>query len=124
MNKRVSFYPQLYKFNHIDFSEAKFEAEQIDRLDKENEKLRAEVENLKKILVQKEKTEQGYRLAKVQVTPGDRKKARVAFEEVAGLDENAIVLVKGGFNLLWSQKPESQIALKSRGYFFGVEYRL
>jgi len=36
-------------------AKAKFEAEQIDRLDKENEKLRAEVENLKKILVQKEK---------------------------------------------------------------------
>lgn len=52
------------------------------------------------VLIQKEKTEQGYRLATVQVTPGDRKKARVAFDEVAGLDDNAVVLVKGGFNLL------------------------
>ncbi|WP_111671869.1 efflux RND transporter periplasmic adaptor subunit [Algoriphagus litoralis] len=52
------------------------------------------------VLVQKGKTEQGYRLERVKVNPGVQNKAMTAIEPVPGLDESIIVLVKGGFNLL------------------------
>lgn len=52
------------------------------------------------ILVQKEKSAQGYKLDKVKVIPGAKNKTNVAIEPVDGLDEKSVVLVKGGFNLL------------------------
>ncbi len=52
------------------------------------------------ILVQKEKTAQGFKLQKVKVIPGAKNKAMVAIEPVDGLVETSVVLVKGGFNLL------------------------
>ncbi|OOG73004.1 efflux RND transporter periplasmic adaptor subunit [Algoriphagus sp. A40] len=52
------------------------------------------------VLIQKEKTDQGFKLAKVKVIPGAKNKSMIAIEPVEGLDETAVVLVKGGFNLL------------------------
>ncbi len=52
------------------------------------------------VLVQQEKTDQGFKLAKIKVVPRAKSKAMVAIEPVEGLDENAVVLVKGGFSLL------------------------
>ncbi|GAA0878819.1 efflux RND transporter periplasmic adaptor subunit [Algoriphagus jejuensis] len=52
------------------------------------------------ILVQGERTAQGYKLKKIKVSPGARNRAMIAIEPVEGLDEKAVVLVKGGFNLL------------------------
>lgn len=52
------------------------------------------------ILVQSGKTDQGFKLDKLKVVPGAKNKSMIAIEPVDGLDENAVVLVKGGFNLL------------------------
>lgn len=52
------------------------------------------------VLVQKGKTEQGYRLERVKVNPGVQNKAMIAIDPVAGLDESTVVLARGGFNLL------------------------
>ena len=52
------------------------------------------------ILVQKEKTAQGFKLQKVKVIPGAKNKAMIAIQPVEGVDESSVVLVKGGFNLL------------------------
>lgn len=52
------------------------------------------------ILVQSGKTDQGFKLDKVKVTPGAKNKTNVAIEPVEGLDETSVVLIKGGFNLL------------------------
>lgn len=52
------------------------------------------------ILVQRGKTDQGFKLDKLKVVPGAKNKSMIAIEPVDGLDENAVVLVKGGFNLL------------------------
>lgn len=52
------------------------------------------------VLVQKGKSEQGFKLEKVKVVPGAKNKSNVAIEPVEGLDEKSVVLVKGGFNLL------------------------
>ncbi len=52
------------------------------------------------VLVQKGKSEQGFKLEKVRVVPGAKSKSNVAIEPVEGLNENSVVLVKGGFNLL------------------------
>jgi cobalt-zinc-cadmium efflux system membrane fusion protein len=52
------------------------------------------------VLVQQGKTDQGFQLTKIKVVPGAKSKSMVAIEPVEGLDENAVVLVKGGFNLL------------------------
>lgn len=59
-----------------------------------------EVEGDYYILVQKEKTAQGYKLERVKVIPGARNKSMIAVDPIEGLDENAVVLVKGGYNLL------------------------
>lgn len=52
------------------------------------------------VLVQKGKTEQGYRLERVKVNPGVQNKAMIAIDPVPDLDESSVVLAKGGFNLL------------------------
>jgi cobalt-zinc-cadmium efflux system membrane fusion protein len=52
------------------------------------------------ILVQKEKTAQGFKLEKVKVIPGAKSHGKTAIQPVKGVDESAVVLVKGGFNLL------------------------
>lgn len=52
------------------------------------------------VLVQKAKTDQGYQLEQVKVTPGARTRSMIAVEPVEGLTESSVVLVKGGFNLL------------------------
>lgn len=52
------------------------------------------------ILLQKEKTAQGYQLDKVKVTPGAKNHGMVAIQPVKSLDESTVVLIKGGFNLL------------------------
>jgi cobalt-zinc-cadmium efflux system membrane fusion protein len=52
------------------------------------------------ILVQKEKTAEGYQLAKKKVIPGAKNHSMVSIQPVEGMDKNAVVLVKGGFNLL------------------------
>ena len=52
------------------------------------------------VLVQKGKTEQGYRLERVKVKPGVQNKGMIAIEPVPSLDESSVVLAKGGFNLL------------------------
>lgn len=52
------------------------------------------------ILVQKGKTDQGYRLERVKVNPGVKNKGMIAIEPVDGLSETSVVLAKGGFNLL------------------------
>lgn len=52
------------------------------------------------VLVQKEKTAQGYQLARVKVTPGAKSRSMIAIQPVEGLDETSVVLVRGGFNLL------------------------
>lgn len=52
------------------------------------------------VLVQKGKTEQGYRLERVKVNPGVQNKAMIAIDPVEGIDESSVVLAKGGFNLL------------------------
>lgn len=52
------------------------------------------------ILAQKAKTGEGYQLERIKVTPGAKNKNMIAINPIEGLDENAIVLVKGGFNLL------------------------
>lgn len=52
------------------------------------------------ILVQKEKTPQGYQLERVKVIPGAKSHSMIAIQPVAGVDEKTVVLVKGGFNLL------------------------
>lgn len=52
------------------------------------------------ILVQKGKTDQGYRLERVKVNPGVKNKGMIAIEPVEGLSETSVVLAKGGFNLL------------------------
>ncbi|MBN7810943.1 efflux RND transporter periplasmic adaptor subunit [Algoriphagus sp. H41] len=59
-----------------------------------------EVDGAYFILVQQGKTAQGYELARVKVQPGAISQGMVAIEPVQGLDESALVLVKGGFNLL------------------------
>jgi cobalt-zinc-cadmium efflux system membrane fusion protein len=52
------------------------------------------------VLVQKGKTEQGFRLERVKVNPGVQNKSMIAIDPVPGLDESSVVLAKGGFNLL------------------------
>lgn len=52
------------------------------------------------ILVQKENGAQGFKLEKIKVIPGAKNKTNIAIEPVEGLDENSVVLVKGGFNLM------------------------
>lgn len=52
------------------------------------------------VLVQKGKTEQGYQLERVKVTPGVQNKTMIAIEPTEALDENSVILTKGGFNLL------------------------
>jgi cobalt-zinc-cadmium efflux system membrane fusion protein len=52
------------------------------------------------ILVQKAKTTEGYQLTRTKVIPGAKSHSMIAIEPVEGLDEEAVVLVKGGFNLL------------------------
>jgi cobalt-zinc-cadmium efflux system membrane fusion protein len=52
------------------------------------------------VLVQKGKTDQGYRLERVKVHPGVKNKFMIAIDPVEGLDETTVVLAKGGFNLL------------------------
>lgn len=52
------------------------------------------------VLVQKGKTDQGYRLERLKVNPGVKNKSMIAIDPVEGLDESTVVLAKGGFNLL------------------------
>lgn len=52
------------------------------------------------VLVQKGKTDQGYRLERLKVNPGVKNKSMIAIDPVEGLDETSIFLAKGGFNLL------------------------
>jgi cobalt-zinc-cadmium efflux system membrane fusion protein len=52
------------------------------------------------ILIQKEKIDLGYKLTKVKVIPGEKNKSGISIQPVEGLDEKAVILVKGGFNLL------------------------
>lgn len=52
------------------------------------------------VLIQKEKTDQGFKLLKLKVVPGAKNKSMIAIEPVQGLDESAVVLVKGGYNLM------------------------
>lgn len=59
-----------------------------------------EVDQDRYILIQKSKTENGYVLEKVKVIPGARGKHYLAIVPERMLDSTAVVLVKGGFNLL------------------------
>ncbi len=59
-----------------------------------------EVDGAYFVLVQREKTAQGFKLEKVEVVPGSKSHGMVAIQPVEGLDETSVVLVKGGFNLL------------------------
>lgn len=52
------------------------------------------------VLVQKGKTDQGYRLERLKVNPGVKNKSMIAIDPVEGLDESSVILTKGGFNLL------------------------
>lgn len=52
------------------------------------------------VLVQKEKTDQGYQLDRIKVIPGAKNRSMIAIDPVEGIDESSVVLVKGGFNLL------------------------
>lgn len=52
------------------------------------------------ILVQKSKSEGAFTLQKIKVTPGSKGKHYRAITTDAALDSTAVVLVKGGFNLL------------------------
>jgi cobalt-zinc-cadmium efflux system membrane fusion protein len=52
------------------------------------------------VLVQKSKTATGYVLEKVKVVPGAKGKQYVAIMPEQPLAAQAIILVKGGFNLL------------------------
>lgn len=52
------------------------------------------------ILLQKEKTDLGYKLERIRVIPGGKSRGNIAIEALTALDENSVILVKGGFNLL------------------------
>ncbi len=52
------------------------------------------------VLVQKGKTDQGYKLERIKVIPGAKNKAFVSIEPVEGLNDSTVLLAKGGFNLL------------------------
>lgn len=52
------------------------------------------------VLLQKSKTATGYVLEKVKVVPGAKGKQYQAISTTSALDSTAVVLVKGGFNLL------------------------
>lgn len=52
------------------------------------------------ILVQKSKSEGAFTLQKIKVTPGSKGKHYRAITTDAALDSTAVVLIKGGFNLL------------------------
>jgi cobalt-zinc-cadmium efflux system membrane fusion protein len=52
------------------------------------------------VLVQKGKTDQGFKLERIKVIPGAKNKAFVSIEPVEGLNDSTVLLAKGGFNLL------------------------
>lgn len=52
------------------------------------------------ILLQKEKTDLGYKLERIRVIPGGKSRGNIAIDPLTALDENSVILVKGGFNLL------------------------
>jgi cobalt-zinc-cadmium efflux system membrane fusion protein len=52
------------------------------------------------ILVQKSKSAGSFTLQKIKVTPGSKGKHYRAISTESALDSTAVVLVKGGFNLL------------------------
>lgn len=52
------------------------------------------------VLVQKGKTERGYRMERVKVNPGVKNRSMIAIDPVEGIDESSVVLAKGAYNLL------------------------